>query len=134
MTETRPVQNGTAKGGVTVSGTTVVILSDAAAKAAPAPILGTTPPSPTPFNPLTLFSRGPQGDLGPAGPVGLNGEAGAQGVGVVVGAGETGVVRARDAGAALDPGRLDGPVVGQIQAETDHPRQRQLRVEFSALK
>ena len=34
----------------------------------------------------------------------------------------------------LDPDRLDGPVVGRIQAETDHPRQPRLRVEFSALK
>src|SRR4029077_4228287 len=79
VTETRPVENGTAKGGVTVSGTTVVVLSDAAAKAAAAPILGTTPPSPTPFNPLTIFWRGPQGDLGPSGPVGLNGDPVAQG-------------------------------------------------------
>src|SRR5205807_4837672 len=79
VTETRPVENGTAKGGVTVTGTTVVVLSDSAAKTAPAPILAATPPSPTPFNPLTVISRGPQGDLGPAGSVGLNGEPGAQG-------------------------------------------------------
>src|SRR5439155_1112270 len=79
VTETRPVENDTAKGGVTVTGTTVVILSDSAAKAAPAPILASAPASPTPFNPLTLISQGPQGNLGPAGPVGLNGEPGAQG-------------------------------------------------------
>src|SRR5205807_9686468 len=79
VTETRPVENGTAKGGVTVTGTTVVVLSDSAAKTAPAPILAATPPSPTPFNPLTVISRGPQGDLGPAGPGGLNGEPRPQG-------------------------------------------------------
>src|SRR5207253_1289775 len=79
VSETRPVENGMAKGGVTVAGTTIVVLSDSAAKGAPAPILATTPPSPTPFNPLTVISRGPQGDLGPAGPVGLNGDPGAQG-------------------------------------------------------
>src|SRR5207244_1650178 len=79
VTETRPVENGTAKGGVTVTGTTVVVLSDSAAKAAPAPILAATPPSPTPFNPLTVISRGPQGDLGPAGPGGPHGPPGARG-------------------------------------------------------
>src|SRR5207253_2895732 len=79
VTETRPVENGAAKGGVTVTGTTIVMLSDSAAKAATAPIVASAPPSPTPFNPLTLISQGPQGNLGPAGPVGLNGEPGAQG-------------------------------------------------------
>src|SRR2546427_12752870 len=79
VTDTRPVVAGVARGGVNVTGTQVVVLSDAAAKAAPAPVLVSAPPSPTPFNPLTIVSRGQQGDLGPAGPAGLNGAPGAPG-------------------------------------------------------
>src|SRR2546423_1357531 len=104
VTETRPVQGGTAKGGVTVTGTQVVVLSDAAAKAVPAPVLASPPPSPTPFNPITLISGGSHGDLGPAGPVGLNGEPGAQGPPGPVG--PTG-----PAGASGDPGSSGAPGV-----------------------
>src|SRR3989475_5311395 len=79
VTDTRPVVAGVARGGVTVTGTQIVVLSDAAAKAAPAPVFASAPPSPTPFNPLSIVSRGQQGDLGPAGPAGLNGTPGAPG-------------------------------------------------------
>ncbi len=35
----------------------------------------------------------------------------------------------------LDPSRMEGgALIGQLQAETDHPRLRQLKLEFSALK
>src|SRR5207248_3256169 len=80
VTETRTVEGGVAKGGVTLSGTDVVPLSDTAAKTAPAPVIASAPPSPTPFNPLGVVVQGAQGQLGPAGPAGTNGTTGATGV------------------------------------------------------
>src|SRR5439155_1097838 len=114
VTETRTVEGGVAKGGVTLSGTDVVPLSDTAAKTAPAPVIASAPPSPTPFNPLGVVVQGAQGQLGPAGPAGTNGTTGATGVagppGPAGSPGVTGQPGATGAPGSLGPAGLIGSV------------------------
>ncbi|HMC70684.1 MAG TPA: FecR domain-containing protein, partial [Mycobacteriales bacterium] len=94
VSETRPVDGGVAKGGVTINQTKLVVLSDAAVKSAVAPVIASAPPSATPFNPLSVITQGPQGSIGLAGPAGTNGATGAAGppgpVGPTGAAGEPG--------------------------------------------
>src|SRR2546428_3966622 len=76
VSETRPVDGTVARGGITVAGVTLDVLTDAAAHVSALPLIAAPPPPPVRVNPLALV---PQGETGPAGPSGTSGPAGLAG-------------------------------------------------------
>src|SRR3989441_4105140 len=116
VSETRAVDGTVARGGITVSGASLEVLTDAAAHVSALPLIAAPPPPPVRVNPLTLV---PQGETGPAGPSGTSGPAGLAGPagppgpqGVQGVAGARGLTGPTGADGAAGTARPPGPAGG----------------------
>ena len=112
VSETRTVEGTLALGGVTLAGAKLAVLSDAAARLAPLPLLASPPPPPTgderlPAGLAGIIGRagaaGAAGAAGPQGPPGIPGPAGPAGS-----AGASGAPGAAGAPGSAGPAGQDG--------------------------